>query len=1205
MGWTLRQTAQNYDGINVWDSLAQSAASYTGATHGLTLSNLDLLAQIAAFKTTGGFSYVQGNVVASGLIGGAGVASATLAFLAGNSAGNCIVVDIGWSNSGSSTHPTVTDSAGNTYALVCYQIKGGSGEVQAMFAAPNIVSAGSNTITVTWGGPGGGLGATDYTIAVNEYSGIISVSPVDATVNGIGSGLPPTISLSLTTTQVGDVLHFSLFTHTYLALSAPTGGGFTPVAPTAWLVVGEVSGSPATLGIVDRSSYLFLEGGQHSWQNQIRQRGKASYTLRVFAGDTYAPTKFQPVYLSDQRNDGTWFLVFAGILQDYKERWINGTAGDHFVDCDAVSFESLYDTRYVEQPQQYVNQTCGFIVTDLLSKYGSPLVIPGTIQAGATIPLFNANKGDSLASLFSQLATTSLFTWWVNPAQQSFTFALPSAIPAPFTITNQTALWGTVNRMNDGADYRNRQAVKLSFDAFGHSMEFFVGANQQSFTLLRPVEQVVNAYVTLSTCNTATLNFSGQPTAGDTFTIGPAAGAWQSAHVYSLGGIIVFNGYVQKVTTAGTSGGSQPAFSIVTGQTTTDNSVIWTCQGPAGLATGTDTYTAVAAASLDNTVFGEFVIGGTLAQTVQNAADAINANAAATARGVTFSLPTWENSQCNAITIGGTSFIAQQKAAGTGWVSAVSATGSAMSWSSPNTAGGTSPQGSVGPNQPATITIQVYAQGTSTAAPGLSYTKGSAVVNLATPLNSGTNLNVEYTRSDGNVIEVESTALVTALASVTGGTGKFQRITDQSSTGLISTSSAAGLQLAQEALAAFDVVPSEVEIVILEPGLMAGQAVTLAFGGALGAAINGTYYTETLAGELIPMDGVEQLYLSDPGIGLAGHYKYSLKLINIAQIGSDLDFWQGIGGGGTGGSGSGGALVATSGGSQSTNPGQAGLPSPLTTKGDLWGFDTTNDRIPVGSNTQVLTADSTQALGLKWAAASPLATKGDVYTYGTANARLPVGTAGQVLTVNAAATDGIDWETPTTYAPLNQSIKVNGVEFSDDYFVTTNQPTPVTVNGSAANPPLMMLGAPGICAGILSDGNKVKTYNTVATAGVGLPPILAATDLTGQTTAQTVATFTPGANGTFRLGGYVRITAIVTDVLQLQIGWTDETSTAQTLSLVPAGFGSANLSATGTYQFSPVDVRAKSGVAVTVKVIFTTGIGSVTYDAGGSIMQLT
>ena len=41
--------------------------------------------------------------------------------------------------------------------------------------------------------------------------------------------------------------------------------------------------------------------------------------------------------------------------------------------------------------------------------------------------------------------------------------------------------------------------------------------------------------------------------------------------------------------------------------------------------------------------------------------------------------------------------------------------------------------------------------------------------------------------------------------------------------------------------------------------------------------------------------------------------------------------------------------------------------SPLTTKGDLYGYSTTDARVPIGTNSQVLTADSTAALGLKWA----------------------------------------------------------------------------------------------------------------------------------------------------------------------------------------------------------------------------------------------
>jgi len=44
--------------------------------------------------------------------------------------------------------------------------------------------------------------------------------------------------------------------------------------------------------------------------------------------------------------------------------------------------------------------------------------------------------------------------------------------------------------------------------------------------------------------------------------------------------------------------------------------------------------------------------------------------------------------------------------------------------------------------------------------------------------------------------------------------------------------------------------------------------------------------------------------------------------------------------------------------------------TPLTTKGDLFGFSTVDARIPVGTNGHVLTADSAQSLGVKWAAPS-------------------------------------------------------------------------------------------------------------------------------------------------------------------------------------------------------------------------------------------
>lgn len=42
------------------------------------------------------------------------------------------------------------------------------------------------------------------------------------------------------------------------------------------------------------------------------------------------------------------------------------------------------------------------------------------------------------------------------------------------------------------------------------------------------------------------------------------------------------------------------------------------------------------------------------------------------------------------------------------------------------------------------------------------------------------------------------------------------------------------------------------------------------------------------------------------------------------------------------------------------------IASPLTTKGDLWGFSTVDARLPIGTDFQQTRSDSTQALGIKW-----------------------------------------------------------------------------------------------------------------------------------------------------------------------------------------------------------------------------------------------
>ena len=113
-------------------------------------------------------------------------------------------------------------------------------------------------------------------------------------------------------------------------------------------------------------------------------------------------------------------------------------------------------------------------------------------------------------------------------------------------------------------------------------------------------------------------------------------------------------------------------------------------------------------------------------------------------------------------------------------------------------------------------------------------------------------------------------------------------------------------------------------------------------------------------------------------------------------------------------------------------------------------------------------------------------------------------------------------------------------------------------------------------------------------------------DLTAQTTATTVTSYAvPGSTtfNTFRVGGYVTVTAVSSDVIQLQVTWTDETSTSRSQSFFVQG-ATTGIGATGAYAYSPIDIRVKKGTTITVATILTTGTGSITYDVGANITQL-
>lgn len=121
--------------------------------------------------------------------------------------------------------------------------------------------------------------------------------------------------------------------------------------------------------------------------------------------------------------------------------------------------------------------------------------------------------------------------------------------------------------------------------------------------------------------------------------------------------------------------------------------------------------------------------------------------------------------------------------------------------------------------------------------------------------------------------------------------------------------------------------------------------------------------------------------------------------------------------------------------------------APLTTKGDLYTFDTANQRLPVGSDGQMLVADSTQTTGLKWStvnvngrytgATATLSGSFSVVTYSTkdfdthnayASGTLTIPVAGKYQ-FNAGLICGGTWAANQTF---QISIYKNGVEVTQD-----------------------------------------------------------------------------------------------------------------------------------------------------------------------------
>ena len=203
--------------------------------------------------------------------------------------------------------------------------------------------------------------------------------------------------------------------------------------------------------------------------------------------------------------------------------------------------------------------------------------------------------------------------------------------------------------------------------------------------------------------------------------------------------------------------------------------------------------------------------------------------------------------------------------------------------------------------------------------------------------------------------------------------------------------------------------------------------------------------------------------------------------------------------------------------------------TPLTTKGDLFTFTTADARLGVGTNGHVLTADSAQATGLKWAAPSVGAL--------TLISTTTIGSAVTSVTVSSAFSSTYDnYEivynggTTSVSGDLQLTLGSASTGYSDGGYFRRYDATLSAFNG-ASNSASMVVGrysanglygkisllAPNLATRTVILFNNAQALATtgISTSGNGFED--SATQFTAFTLTAQVGTFT---GGTIRVYGY-------------------------------------------------------------------------------------
>ena len=218
---------------------------------------------------------------------------------------------------------------------------------------------------------------------------------------------------------------------------------------------------------------------------------------------------------------------------------------------------------------------------------------------------------------------------------------------------------------------------------------------------------------------------------------------------------------------------------------------------------------------------------------------------------------------------------------------------------------------------------------------------------------------------------------------------------------------------------------------------------------------------------------------------------------------------------------------------------------------------------------------------------------------------------GQVLTYNGGLGDWEDAGGGSGWSKTGDSGTIPGTNFigttdnidlifkvNNNQFMDLNPNTNQVIIGGLMQPVQFQLinGTQGLGKYLKSDATGAASWQ-IPTADVY------AFDSAQVNEGDTVISVTAGNYGTYRVGGFLNVSSVSTDVATYTLVYTDENGTAQImpLSLMNSNVLNYQASATGYYAVPDFTIRPQLGTAISFYVILTTSTGAITYNADAHI----